>query len=410
MARRRKHLTEDDLAEAGLRAPGAPARAGSVLATPMLPVTASGMRVPWHPAQVIRLQGAAGNASVVSLLRSAGASPAAAPAAAPAVAQRQAADEENGDDAGQDGGVTRVVQDVPELPQGDIAADGDRLPVPEQVPEEDGGATPAVPAAPAAGLSSVGPGFVNGGRTGTVPWGEDPGEEAEGRPQAFTAGGRTGSTPFAGGGDVAKGAHVNQLTGTIQAQVPIAYESKVLREGGAEAWVGDGTGTMSVVRSYMGTNAGDQGNGYYVTPAAAARLDVHEQAHINAAEVIYNEDLKPMLDDILAHTKTGSGAANAFRIRSDGAAPVFAIEALETSLGMPGRWLTAISKFQADDYLANRAFGLTDTVDSHIGYPVDVLAGVVGGTHYQHRIKLPTEPDPADHPHPAHHAHKHGHH
>jgi hypothetical protein len=52
-----------------------------------------------------------------------------------------------------------------------------------------------------------------------------------------------------------------------------------------------GTGKADVTRSYVGITLGDQGNGWFVTTAAAARINMHETLHIASARGLYTANI-----------------------------------------------------------------------------------------------------------------------
>jgi len=230
--------------------------------------------------------------------------------------------------------------------------------------------------------------FVNGGRTGTAPVSfEQRAPASDGRPHAFVNGGRTGAAVWAGGGGA--GPRGNQAVGSIQSTTNPVYDSAsngVLSD--SSAWVRAGTGDLTVTRTYLGANAGDQGNGHYVTALAAARFDAHEVMHVNSTQAIYNANLQPMLDRVTTYRDTGAGThskVNAYLQSS-------AISALQSTIG----WANAVSAFQTADTAANAPMNTIDTNDLASGtYPVDRGPGTIAGTAYQHRVTMPTEAAPA---------------
>jgi hypothetical protein len=202
---------------------------------------------------------------------------------------------------------------------------------------------------------------------------------------AFTAGGRAGTVAWGPAG--AKG---NQNTGSIQSEVAAAFQGAgAAPPNPAQAWVQNGTGTMQVTRSYTGVNSGNQGNGYYVTVAGAARINQHEVGHVNSSKGFHDGDLKPLLDRILSYTQAQAG-------RGTGADQAAATAALKTTLNLPAAWTTAKTNFSTHDTAANRPGGTFDTADVASGtYVTDIGAGNVGGTAFAHRIKTPAEAAPA---------------
>lgn len=192
--------------------------------------------------------------------------------------------------------------------------------------------------------------------------------------------------PWSGGGGA--GPHGNEATGSIQSLVAPQYQARsngILSD--SEAWIKAGTGTIDVTRSFVGSNAGNQGNGWFVTAAASARLDVHEQLHVNSTQSIYNTFIAPLLARVTAHTATAAGGYSLTLGRTNNAA----IDALRNQIG----WANAVSQFQNTDRVTNNPGGPTDNNDVASGtYVVDGGPGVVGGVNFAHILRMPTEPNP----------------
>lgn len=205
-------------------------------------------------------------------------------------------------------------------------------------------------------------------------------------PKLFVDGGRTGAVIYAGGGGA--GPHGNQMTGSIQASVVPIYDSRSLGAfSGSEAWGRTGTGSLTVTRSYVGMSSGDQGNGYYVTARAASRADQHEDAHVQNSRGHYNTYLQPLLTRILNYTPAPAGGGRVITryLQTD------ARSALESHIN----WQSSITSFQTNDTADNRPMGAID--QSYLASStriVDGGPGTVGGTAYQHRIHILTEPTP----------------
>jgi hypothetical protein len=246
--------------------------------------------------------------------------------------------------------------------------------------KDDSDVAVAAPVAMTSGTS-----FVDAGRTGTIRWGDQPTAGSGLCPHAFTAGGMTGTVAWGPAG--AKG---NQNVGSIQGEVAAAFGGQAAAPPNpAQAWVQNATGTLQVTRSYTGVNAGNQGNGYYVTAAAAGRINQHEVGHVASTRGFHDADLKPLLDKILSYTQAQAG-------RGTGADQAAATAALRTTLGLPANWTTSKTSFATHDTAANRPGGTFDTGDVASGtYPTDIGAGNVGGTAFAHRIKTPGEAAPA---------------
>jgi hypothetical protein len=228
-------------------------------------------------------------------------------------------------------------------------------------------------------LASVG--FTDGGQTGTAAHGDEDGHDHSAQPHAFTDGGQTGTVIWGGGGGA--GARGNEGAGSIQAQVAPEYQGKANPDSkDADAWVKPGTGTVGVTRSWVGIASGDQGNGWFVTPAAATRINAHELLHVASSKGHYNANLKP-LEDRVADKTLGMGVA---------ATPELAIAHLKNVI----KWPESLAAFQTNDKADNKPMGPVDTNDLASGtYPVDSGPGTVGGTNFQHRARTPSEPDPA---------------
>jgi hypothetical protein len=223
-------------------------------------------------------------------------------------------------------------------------------------------------------------GFTDGGQTGTVAHGGEDGHDHSAQPHAFTDGGQTGTVVWGGGGGA--GARGNEAAGSIQSQVAPEYQAKANPDSkDADAWVKPGTGKVGVTRSWVGIASGDQGNGWFVTPAAATRINAHELLHVASSKGHYNTNLKP-LEDRVADKTLGMGVA---------ATPELAIAHLKTVI----KWPESITAFQTNDKADNKPMGPVDTNDLASGtYPVDSGPGTVGGKNYQHRARTPSEPDP----------------
>lgn len=268
------------------------------------------------------------------------------------------------------------------LPQGTAEVDGD-LKI-KTVDSGDSGQPQEESPAAAAPTAQ----FVNAGRQGTVPVRFVPDAPDDGRPHAFTNGGQTGTIAWAGGGGA--GPHGNESTGSVQSQVEPVYESRsngVLKD--SDAWIRAGTGNaVNVTRSYLGANAGDQGNGHYVTAGAAGRFNAHEVLHVNSTKGIYDANIPPMITRAASYTFNSAGGysmGNAYT-------QLGAISSVKSVV----RWKDSIQTFSDADTTANRPMGPTDTNDLATGtYPVDAGPGNVAGKAYQHRVRLPSEPNPA---------------
>ena len=154
----------------------------------------------------------------------------------------------------------------------------------------------------------------------------------------------------------------------------------------AEAWVQAGTGVVNVRRSWVGINSGNQGNGHFVTAAAAARINNHETLHVASTRGHYNNLIQPMLNKVISFTPAPAGGNQ----KANAPTQAAAITALQNTIG----WATAISSFQTSDTNDNQPMGTIDTNDLASAHPVDAGPGVVGGVNFAHRVRTPGEPNP----------------
>ncbi len=207
-------------------------------------------------------------------------------------------------------------------------------------------------------------------------------ELGSGAPRAFTGGGRTGTKQWAGGGGA--GPKGNQKAGSVQNQVPPEYESRM---GGvfsnADAWVKDGTGVADVTRDFVSSNAGDQGNGWWVSEQAAVALERHEQRHVRESKDSYGSKIQPVLDRIKDSAATGK---NKTYWQSDARAY------LKRMIG----WESGIKEFVEADESYNTPGGVVDIQDqgSSAVFPRQRGAGKVKGKDYDNRLLMGAEPEP----------------
>ena len=133
-----------------------------------------------------------------------------------------------------------------------------------------------------------------------------------------------------------------------------------------------GTGIFDVHRDYMTSDAGDQGNGWWVSPLAAAALEAHEQRHLQAARDVYSSTIDPMLDRISKSKSVG--------YRTDYRA-VNAVALLQKYVG----WKSSIDRFSEQDAQWNADQGQIDQEDlASTRYPVPMKGPkTIEGKEYQ---------------------------
>ena len=151
------------------------------------------------------------------------------------------------------------------------------------------------------------------------------------------------------------------------------------------------TGVVDVHRSYITSKPGDQGNGWWVSEAAANALTAHEQKHVARAKEVYDRILEPMTVKI-ADSATygrekdywGSKAKAAVKAHID--------------------WANTIKRFKAEDQAENAPNNRVDNED--VGaphYPVPMKdPRTIEGKQYEHWEVMPGEkPPPAEQQAPA---------
>lgn len=356
---------------------------------------------------LLALQRAAGNAAVAQLLQAqrtstarsavvyrAGAFPVAPAPATPGPADREVdesrrAAEARAAEAFADGRAPVVDEPPVDDPEREHSAEerAQKEAEGEGVTETDAFAPTEGGPAPVAEAAGGGPGFVDDGCRGSVPFSDalaaDLDPERDAAPHAFVNGGMTGLKDWAGGGG--RGPKGNQPAGSIQKQVPPVYESS---SGGpvsnADAWVNPETGTVTVKRSYLTSSYGDQANGWWVSRGAAVALDAHERKHVKASQQLYETNIEPVLDKIVRSVDIGKGK---FYLASN------AKEYLKGQIG----WEPGLKKFQETDKEDNAPGGTVDQADlASSKYPHErpPAGGTVNGKHYDHRLMLDEEPEP----------------
>ncbi|HEX5015264.1 MAG TPA: hypothetical protein VFV72_14020 [Candidatus Limnocylindrales bacterium] len=217
-----------------------------------------------------------------------------------------------------------------------------------------GGGPNPVASSPAGNLG----GFHDDGAVGTVPVGpsgklEDPADAMN--PHAFIRGGQTGTVAWAGGGGEGLGPKGNQGSGSLQSEIEPEYD---YNWGGpfskASSFVKHSTGVVDVHRSYVSSKPGDQGNGWWVSEAAANALTAHERKHVERAKDLYDRIIGPM-EAKIADSATygreraylGSTAKNELRLHID--------------------WPRTVKKFKDEDMLENAPNNRVDNED--VGSP-----------------------------------------
>jgi hypothetical protein len=140
---------------------------------------------------------------------------------------------------------------------------------------------------------------------------------------------------------------------------------------------------VDVHRDYVSSTAGDQGNGWWISTAAASALEAHEQRHIAASQSVYGSTIGPMLARVAESETRGKGQAY---WASD------AIALLARYIG----WKAALAAFKEQDAQWNANQGEVDQRDfGSPGYPRNMRGPrTIGGKEYQNYLILGSEPDP----------------
>lgn len=191
--------------------------------------------------------------------------------------------------------------------------------------------------------------FVNAGKAGSgvVNW----------------AGGNGGTTPGIGSS--------TSVAPAIETRPPAAAG------GPARAWVRPGTGTVNVSRNYFGVLVGANAT-YYITAAAAARIDLHEQNHIAHSKSAHDAHLAPLEVRIAARNEEAKAL-------SHGPDEAAAKAALIAEL----KWNESLTNFRDKDNADNLPGGAVDTADSaSAGWYKDLGPRVVGGVNYAHFVDV----------------------
>ncbi len=200
-------------------------------------------------------------------------------------------------------------------------------------------------------------------------------------PKVFVDDGKTGSgiVNWVGG----PGGTGNQAVGSITLMGPVYEGMDPATDGmSATAWIRPGTGTATVTRSYQGVLVGANGKNYYFTDAAAARVDVHEQLHVNTSLAIHDANLAPLEERIAQHTGQDHAKAS-------GSDANEAIAALQAYID----WNAAITNFRTVDITANRPMGTVDVDDQAAPDSIrDYGPRAVDGANYTNYIDIPPGP------------------
>jgi len=199
----------------------------------------------------------------------------------------------------------------------------------------------------------------------------------DGHPHAFFNLGRTGEAKWAGGGGA--GPKGNEPSGSYT-EVPPLYGGQGNWFDNADAWVESG-GNVDVKRSYITSNPEDQGNGWWVTPLAAARVEAHEIRHVKAAETNYNTYIAPMLAKVADSRRLGQGKTF---WKSD------AIALLKQQIA----WKSTLDRFKEQDEMENGKYGMIDQIDMASNWPRRLGPMEIAGKIFPNVLLMNSEPDP----------------
>ena len=224
------------------------------------------------------------------------------------------------------------------------------------------------------GAPQLGPKNADGLVTGVV--------ATQDQPRVFMNGGKTGSdTIYWSGGTGGRG---EQFVSSIDVTLP---NTETASEGAqAKAWITPGTGSLSVKRSFKGVPDGDNGQ-YFITAAAAARVDVHEWLHVRSSERHHNAIIAPLEQRLAAV----SGPANA----KGGTDEAQARTALYAYLS----WNEALQQWIQADHLDNTPMMAVDQAElAAADFPRHLGPATVAGKAYMDYLAMPGETLPAPPP------------
>jgi hypothetical protein len=155
--------------------------------------------------------------------------------------------------------------------------------------------------------------------------------------------------------------------------------TETVADTAAKGWVVAGSWHATVTRSYTGVPVGPNGS-YFITAAAAARIDRHEETHIARTKSIHDAVITPLED----RTKLHETEAKALFFGKVKAEPIAKVTALVD-------WDKSIKDFVDQDTAANTPGGPVDTTDSGAadfyhdhGHFTDGA-----GNHFDHYVDVP---------------------
>lgn len=195
------------------------------------------------------------------------------------------------------------------------------------------------------------------------------------RPRFFINGGKTGAdTIYWSGGTGGRG---EQFVSSIDVVLP-NFE-KTTEAGQGKAWITPGTGSLRVTRSFKGVPAGDNGQ-YYITAAAAARVDVHEWLHVRSSERHHQSIIAPLEQRMAAYSGPAQGVG--------GPTEDAALATLYTRLD----WNNALNQWMWADHNDNTPMMAVDQAElAAADFPRHLGPATVAGKAYMDYIAMPGE-------------------
>ena len=142
-------------------------------------------------------------------------------------------------------------------------------------------------------------------------------------------------------------------------------------------------GAYEGARNYVTSDAGDQGNGWWISAKAASALEAHEQRHVASSKDLYDQHVQPVLDRI----------ANS---RALGADKTYKSSDAKALLSRQIGWKSGLEAFVENDQANNAPNMIVDTNDTASGALPRPQHGPrkIGGKDFDNYLVMLSEPDP----------------